>query len=262
MGRVVVWIATACVVAFFAVGGLYVWHGNAPYSPPAAAKAAPKNGLVKAAARAAIAAAPGAMRIMLVGNSVAHSLAPAIGAQPGVAVFDASWIGCQFPPQIPTAIAAPNGGLEVAPPCDPPGEADAVTRFSPNVAVWIPADFYGAGGHYEGVEVKPCSPGFDSLYRSDLVAEVRQLGSTGARVVLANQPYSRAAYFPRHDRAIDCENRVVADVAHAMGAQLLDLLDYVCPKSACRSELRSDGIHYAGRSAKIVARWISEQVTR
>jgi hypothetical protein len=54
-------------------------------------------------------------------------------------------------------------------------------------------------------------------------------------------------------------------VARETGAQLIDLFAFTCPDGACIDKingvvLRPDGLHYEGRSARIVDRWIMGQL--
>lgn len=259
----------ALVVAFFSVGGWYMWHGTTATIAAPPPPAASLTGLQAAAAKAARHAPRGATRIMVVGNSVAHFLASAMKqtrATPPVAVLDATVLGCEFPPQVVTVARAPGGaGLAQSTPCGPASEVGALATFRPAVAVWIPADLYGVGGLYSGKKVSPCSPQYDSLYSSALRREVARLGVRGTKVVLTTQAYPRTDYLVNNDHAIDCDNAAVRQVATATHSQLIDLFAYVCPNGRCRTTqqgvvLRVDGMHYEGAGGSIVAAWILGQI--
>ena len=236
---------------------------------PLPGAAPPRNPLL-AATQAFQTAPPGAQRVMIVGNSVAYFLGQAIQRtrfSPPVAAFNASVVGCAFPPQVTFWDFRKVGnatGYVHAPPCGPSWEVDAIARFRPNVAFWIPADYQGVGGARDP-GTRPCTEPFDSFYRRSLKGEIVRLGARGAHVVVTTQAYTRPGYATNSDRALDCENRLIRTVAAENGAQLVDLFEYICPNGRCREKqsgvtLRPDGIHYESAGATIVATWLLDQV--
>jgi len=119
---------------------------------------------------------------------------------------------------------------------------------------------------YDSKWTRVCAPDYDRQYRVDLEGAVRELSATGAHVVLTTAAYLRYVFYPPGaDRLVDCDNRIRRQVARETGAQLVDLFSYTCPDGKCREKidgvpLRPDGLHYEGPSARIVARWILEQL--
>ena len=61
-------------------------------------------------------------------------------------------------------------------------------------------------------------------------------------------------------------NRIVKDVARGSGARFIDLLEFICPDApACignvgGEELRRDGVHFEGGGARIVGKWVLDQL--
>jgi hypothetical protein len=268
------WAATAALVAFFTVGGWYAWHGDSPAAPTqAAAPAVVASIEVQAATNARVQGAPGATRIMLVGNSVAYELAPAFKALPNVNAFDAAVVACAFPPSITATYQNPVTHAEIAErPCHPSGETALLAAFRPKVVVWLvsdPPEPWSAHGQV----LHACTDSYDSIYTSALQREIARLRGGGASVVITTEAYVRfvvpggglgAAALP--DRTVDCNNRLRRAVAVRTHSRIVDLFGYTCPQGKCvvRKDgviLRPDGLHYSGAGGALVARWIVDQIT-
>ncbi|HEX4490161.1 MAG TPA: acyltransferase family protein [Acidimicrobiia bacterium] len=258
------------VVAVALALALFATTSGASSAPAVAAPNTPSsaNLMVESALVARQRATADAPRVMVVGNSVAFLLARGfvdLQATPKPVVFNGSVLGCIFPPEILRPPAEVNGGIVDLAPCHPAWEARAVAAFRPTVVYWIASTRGAIGGKYRGQTMTGCSPLFDEVYERDLRREIAQLGRFGAKVVITTSAYSRrdgAANDPAQD---DCENAMRRSVAAATGSQLVDLFSYVCPKGECRSKidgvtLRSDGLHYEGAGADLVARWLYSQV--
>jgi peptidoglycan/LPS O-acetylase OafA/YrhL len=213
-------------------------------------------------------AAPGARRVLLVGNSVAYLLGPpmaTIHSDPPLAVFDAALPSCTFVPS--TRIRAPLGGDGAAivgsRSCHPSSEVGVVKRFHPDVVLWVMSGPPSALWH-DGHWLQPCTPTYAATFRARLRGEVARLGAGGAKVVITTAAYSRYV-FHGSDSLIRCENPLRREVAAATGAQLVDLFAYICPHGQCREKqdgvvLRPDGLHYRDAGGRIVARWLIDQV--
>jgi hypothetical protein len=260
--------ATALAVGLFPTMRAMV-NGSASQPAVASATTSSPVGPLTAASQASDRAPAGAVRVLLVGNSVAKLLAPGfatVRANAPVAVLDESVEGCGFPPELgDVRITLPSGRMVPEPPCDPAWEAGVVARFHPRIVFWILSGPLGADGTYRGRRVRPCDASYDALYKNRLKREVAVLGAGGARVVIATAAYSRYLGVSKFDRGTDCQNGVRRSVAAATGAQLVDLFGYVCPDGRCRAKqdgvtLRPDGLHYSGAGGAIVAQWMFDQV--
>jgi hypothetical protein len=227
---------------------------------------APDAGRVAAASCARRAAAPGAQRILLVGNSVAYLLAPAFKQLPNpLAVFNGAVLGCVFPPEIRRPPAPVNGKVVDLAPCHPSWEAQVVKAFQPNIVFWIMPTRGWIGGTYHGRSITGCSGTFNALYERSLSREVARLRAEGAKVIVTTSPYSRRAGVTNDPKEDDCENQLRRSAARTSGAQLADLFEFVCPHGHCLTKmdgvtLRPDGLHYEGPGATIVAQWLMDQV--
>ncbi|HEX4492501.1 MAG TPA: acyltransferase family protein [Acidimicrobiia bacterium] len=215
------------------------------------------------ARRAAQKAPVGATRVLLVGNSVAFTLADGFGSlatKDGLAIFNAAKPACAFPPQLADRMIQTRNGLVRAIPCDPPWEAGVVKAYRPNVVFWITANPGGIGAKYHGRQVLPCSATYDDLFVDSLRQEVTTLRSTGAKVVVVTTATTMT--FALVDaRQTACDNALRRQVASETGATLADLAAFVCPGGTCRAfdhgvKLRPDGLHYTGPASEIVARWL------
>jgi peptidoglycan/LPS O-acetylase OafA/YrhL len=238
-------------------------------SSPGPTIPASDRGKIFAAVVARQDAAPGAQRIMIVGNSVAALLGPGfqrLRANPPLAVFNAAVLGCIFPPEILRPPASIEGVQVDLVPCHPSWEAGAVKAFRPNLVFWIMPTRGSIGGTYRGHRMEGCaSPGFDSLFERSLRREITRLGAYGAKVVVTTAAYSRRIGVINDPAEDDCENQLRRVVAKASGAELVDLFSFVCPHGQCRVKvngvtLRPDGLHYEGPGAELVARWLLDQV--
>ncbi|HEX4490180.1 MAG TPA: hypothetical protein VH914_03155 [Acidimicrobiia bacterium] len=267
------WAATAALVAFFAVGGWYFWHGDTPTNPTATpTPVTVPNVAVQAATDARVNGAPDATRIMLVGNSLAYELAPAFKALPGANTFDAAVVACAFPPSVTATYRNPATRAEIAErPCHPSGESAELEAFRPKIVLWLVSDPPEPWSS-NGKALHACSQPYDSIYESSLEHEITRLRSTGASVVLTTEAYVRfvvpggglgAASLP--DRTVDCNNRLRRAVATKTHSTIVDLFGYTCPNGECivRTNgvtLRPDGLHYSGAGGTLAARWIFDQI--
>jgi peptidoglycan/LPS O-acetylase OafA/YrhL len=257
-------VALAIVLFVATTGG-----GSSPASASGSSQIPPQVE-IRSAVAARQHAAPGAPRILVVGNSVAFLLAHGFGdlqKTPRPVVFNAAVLGCIFPPEILRAPAVINGNLVDLEPCHPDREASVVAAFRPTVVFWIVSSRGAIGGKYHGQTMNGCSPLFNEIYERDLRREITRLGAYGAKVVITTSAYSRRAGVTNDPKQDDCENEMRRQVAAATGAKFVDLFSYVCPNGECRSKidgvtLRPDGLHYEGPGADLVAAWLFDQARR
>jgi peptidoglycan/LPS O-acetylase OafA/YrhL len=213
-------------------------------------------------------AAPGARRVLLVGNSVAYLMGPSMASihtDPPLVVLDAALPGCTFVPstRARTVLNGDRAAIVASRTCHPGWEVGVVQRFRPDVVLWVMSGPPNALWH-DGRWLDPCSPSYAATFRVRLRDEVARLGAGGAKVVITTAAYSRY-YLYGSDAPINCENPLRREVAAATGAQLVDLFEYICPHGQCREKqdgvaLRTDGLHYRGAGGRIVARWLIDQV--
>jgi peptidoglycan/LPS O-acetylase OafA/YrhL len=224
---------------------------------------------VGVALRRVAAAPPGIRRVMVVGNSVGWYLGRGFdhsGAKPAVVALNAAFPSCVFPSGITQYRGMFNGNVvtQKTTPCDTQWGVD-VHQFRPDVVLFVVSPSTDEA-LYDGQWTNQCAPEFHRRYRADLRRAVEGLRATGAKVVLTTAGYTRFVFSdPKKDRLLDCENQIRREVARETGAQLVDLFSFTCPDGACIEKihgvvLRPDGLHYEGRSARMVDRWIMGQL--
>jgi peptidoglycan/LPS O-acetylase OafA/YrhL len=223
-------------------------------------------------------ASPGVPRILIVGDSVAVYLAPALDQlQPsmGVTTFSAGVPGCEVPrtPYHRTPAGMNGPGDDTL--ANPATCRDWPTRWREQLAAVHPSHVVLILGfpavqdlQINGVWRSPCSVAWDRYYRNELTDALHTLASTGARVWVTTAAPPAAFYFPKSLVAqTGCLNRVLRDAALLTKSTILDVDAYVCPKGHCQQfidgqELRPDGFHYSGSGGRLIAGWLVRQVTQ
>ncbi|CAN5677774.1 acyltransferase family protein [soil metagenome] len=213
----------------------------------------------------------GAPRLLVVGDSVAFSLAEK-GLVPGarrlgLSVSDRSTIGCT----LMRAVDDPfNDQIRN---CSPSWPGD-VASVRPDVVLVLLGGFVGVlPATIDGVETWPCEAAWDRQWRAQLEDAVDVLSADGATVVLATAPRAGLRILKGDDAELfdarqDCSNAVVREVAGSRPeAELYDLAHVVCPASGCIDELdgvelRVDGLHFGDGGAREIARRIAPFLVR
>ena len=142
-----------------------------------------------------------------------------------------------------------------------------LAAFDPDVALLV-IGWPGIGDRMIGGEWQhPCDADFDEHYASEVRRAVELLGSTGARVVVADAAYLALPVTQGdHRERIDCLNAVYHREVARADAELLPVHDWLCPgDGGCRYEIdgvtmRHDGVHFRDGGAVIAARWALTQI--
>jgi hypothetical protein len=213
----------------------------------------------------------GTQRLMVVGNSVGLFLGKGfdqLDPDPPLAVFNAAPPGCTFPTG---ATRARNRDGTVLPDrpldCTRGWERD-VAQFDPTVVVLALGDAGDGEVEYRGQWVHPCMDAYDRWYRQSLQRAVDVLSADGATVAIVTPAYSRNNTLEVRYERTDCVNAINRSVAvERPEAILVDVARHVCPTTpaSCRGEvdgveLRPDGLHYRDAGARLMARWILEEI--
>jgi peptidoglycan/LPS O-acetylase OafA/YrhL len=214
----------------------------------------------------------GAPTVLFVGDSVAQSLVRPVVADPdryGVNPVNRTRPGCSVVTQ--GRKATNFAGVPSQPAACLADPADTVRRAHPDVVLVLlgarPNDYIQAP---DGRWVRACDPAFDRAYRESTRSFLRELGSSGATLVVGTVLRSGANALPVEgaEERIACVDRVLAALADEVpNGELLDLNDLVCPDGpgTCVEELggdpiRSDGLHYDdGPGGARVADWAVER---
>ena len=236
----------------------------------------------QALAGAATAAPPEPLRVMLVGDSMATSMAPALAAaatRDGFEFWDATVPGCGLGTDIGDRWFDEWRGIE--PRCLPgwrerwPGQ---IQSYGPDVVIGL----FGAQDAFDrridGVEVKFDTPEGVSLAQRDMDEAVNVLSANGAHVYMLTTPYYVLGWpqkvqverSPLAEPWIDSYNsQVVRAVAtnHADDVSVLDLNLYLDPDGTWTDtvagiKVRSfDRCHLSEEGATYVANWLVPQIT-
>jgi hypothetical protein len=214
-----------------------------------------------------------ARRILVVGNSVASSLAneglSKVATEPrSVVVDDGKW-SCDFPPaRLVRDAHDATGGKPYD--CTATWQA-AIAKFRPDIAVLALGDVHQQLYFYDGRWMNECRPGFAAHYQDALAHATGKLSAHGAKVVLTTAAYSLFIGGERDIAPIRAltkcaNNQIRRFVVEHPSVQLIDLQALICPNGRdCRLELdhtalRPDGVHYGGRGARLVAIWMLRQL--
>jgi hypothetical protein len=243
-------------------------------SAPPTTQAAPTGTAAQAAA--------GPVKLLVVGDSQAATLAQGVQAAPGVyglshlpgySVWNRAILGCPI-------ISAPTfrfDGNDIANKCGGAGYwqqqwATDVSQFQPGAVVVMA----GAWDVFDVVQpdgsiLHPGDPAWVARYSADLRQMFRTLGSTGAPVVAVKPPCWGESTLVGTDAQIAERmdpNRVRAvddawkKAASDQGVTLLDLDATLCPGGVADPTIRPDGAHFDGAGADRMAGPVAKAVQR
>jgi peptidoglycan/LPS O-acetylase OafA/YrhL len=223
-----------------------------------------------AAAPLSSSAAPGSVRVLVAGDSVAYHLGESftrLDAELGFSTANVAFDGCAL--ERGATAARYFDGSDV--PLD--GQdctadwADAVARFDPDVVVVVLAGQVLGDWQVGGNWVHLCDPSYDAWYAQQIVDGAAILASRGAHVVLVAPPPSTLPWGPAAlNERIGCLGSVERALARAHPTlATIDLAALVCPRRECRdtidgARLRPDGLHFEGPGADVVTRWMAPRV--
>jgi peptidoglycan/LPS O-acetylase OafA/YrhL len=215
----------------------------------------------------------GPLRVAVFGDSVSLTLMYYMPAEPGIRFTDYSVLGCGIVTGGPFRVLGktwPDNPI-----CDVwprrwlrqlrAGHPDEVLLM---VGRWETVDrFYQYRWQHVG------DPAFDRHLAALLSQAITLLGSTGARVVVATEPYNRGgeqpdgSLYPEDDpiRVTEWNRLVRAVVAAHPGTQVLDLNRKLCPSGAFTwtvdgVQVRSDGIHLTQQGVQWLAPWLVREL--
>ena len=211
----------------------------------------------------------GALRVLLVGDSGAHHLAPELvseaerkgGAVESVISFDCSVVN-------PEGIARSYDGQIVrsGPGCNQQrlqAWEETRDRFRPDVVVYYLANAGGLDEMFvDGEWQTDCDRAYDQMIEDELGREVAMLGGQGAAVMVATSPYNGfTILYAKASERVDCRNATYRRVAEEHPRTgIVELSTYI-------DDLRHDGIspmqdvlHLNQATARRVSRWLWPQL--
>jgi peptidoglycan/LPS O-acetylase OafA/YrhL len=215
----------------------------------------------------------GPLRVDVFGDSISLNLMYFMPRQPGIQFTDHSVLGCGIANGGPYRVEGqqwPDNPL-----CDswpqrwlPQLRADHPDEVLLLVGRWETMDHY-----YQGQWQHLGDPAYD-LHLAVLLGEaITLLGSTGAHVIVATEPYNRGgeqpdgALYPEDDPIrVTLWNRLVRIVAaEHPGTRVLDLGRKLCPAGAFTwtvdgVQVRSDGVHLTPQGVRWLAPWLVREL--
>lgn len=203
--------------------------------------------------------APGALRVLTLGDSVASFLGIALRHRQDDARAFTAERGVGSCTLFATGAHVLAGRAVVESSCTSSWEADAES-LRPDVTLIV------MGGAFltQGV----CEPAFGAAYEARLGALLDAMGPRAGQVVIALVPYPVGRWRRSDvlDRAV-CLNAALARFAAARGLPTLDLMGHVCPTKECTllskgEPVRPDGLHFDGVGAEETATWVWSELFR
>ncbi|MDI3285007.1 acyltransferase family protein [Polyangium sp. 15x6] len=213
-------------------------------------------------------AAPNAVKILMIGDSVAESLGErmqSVQAGTGTIVSQRGTPNCSIMEgKLPTRSLTnePHAGGD----CGKRWASD-VEELRPDVTLVVLGGGYFAPVEIDGRWQHVCEPEWDDAYADELERKLKVLADKSGRVYLARVPYPVGGWQrPGLNAQVDCYNTLLERTAKRDArVRMFDLAARLCPGGECTMEnegaaIRPDGMHFAGPGAKEIARWVIEQV--
>ena len=209
----------------------------------------------------------GPRRIMVVGDSVAYSLATDFRPE-GTVVWDQSRHGCD--PSPGDRVTVRNGRDRSAPACDWRADwARAVDAWDPEVVVWHTGTWSTYDRVVDGEQLEVGDAAWRAAVAGAHAEALDILGARGARVVVAvvAPAWETAPGKPVETRPEESARRMpelLAAVRSAAAGRdrvtVLDTSEVVCEPTCDRADLRDDGVHYTPEGARVVGEWLSARL--
>lgn len=199
----------------------------------------------------ASALAPGVLRVLVLGDSLAQFLGTTLRhVQDDTQIFVAErGVGsCNL---FAATREEVDGGWEDNSSCSEDWASD-VAQLRPDVTLVV------MGGAF--FTERACHPDFRAEYTGRLSLLADAMGERAGTLVLALVPYPLGRWrYADVPKRVDCLNSILADFGRARRLPMIDLMKHVCPTPECRvlsegAPIRPDGLHFDGRGAHETAR--------
>jgi peptidoglycan/LPS O-acetylase OafA/YrhL len=219
------------------------------------------------------------LRVLVLGDSVAQSLAEVVGPATTldrVSVVDGSTRGCGVATSGDYRMSGTHGGLAALCVAWPDRWRQALDGTSADVVVVLVGRHEVLDRQLDGTWSHIGEPRYDAYLRGQLHQALDLAAGGGAPVAVLTAPYFRrpespsGAPWPEDDPArIDAFNVLLRSVVAESGPQvhLLDLGARLAPDGIYTATVdgvavRSDGVHLAPTSGRLLASWLVPEVRR
>jgi peptidoglycan/LPS O-acetylase OafA/YrhL len=211
----------------------------------------------------------GAQRVDVFGDSIGWTLVHYLPATPGFRFADRTQLGCGVVQGGPYRYFGQQYGDR--PRCDrwPAEWRTRVRADRPDVVLLVVGRWETMDRVHDGTWTHVGVPAFDRYLGATLGRAIDVLGSTGAEVVVADEPYNRRGEQPNGElypedqpARVDAWNRIVRSVVGAhRGAVLLPLNHKLCPDgrftwTVAGRQVRSDGVHLTPQGVAWLTPWL------
>lgn len=217
----------------------------------------------------------GPMRVSVFGDSIGWTLAQYLPATPGIDIANRAELGCGIVGGGPYRYFGTE--YEQGTTCDswPDRWAQEVLADQPDEVLLVVGRWETMDRVHDGEWTHVGDPVFDSYLAGSVRQAVQVLGSTGARVIVASEPYNRrgersdGSLYPEDDPArVDAWNAIVRAQLDTLPQVVpLDLGGQLSPEGKFTwnvdgVQVRSDGVHLTPRGAAWLAPWLADQLRR
>ena len=217
--------------------------------------------------------ATGPITVDVFGDSIGWTLAQYYPGEPNVTLVDHTNLGCGIVRGGPYRYFGQQ--YDESDVCNswPQRWAQQVANDRPDEVLLVTGRWETMDRKHDGDWTHIGEPDFDAYLSSELEQAITVLGATGAKVVVATEPYNRrgeqpdGTLYPEDDPArVDDWNGIVANTlaAHPSVAKL-DLNKKLCPDgqftwSVDGVQVRSDGVHLSQAGVTWLAPWLADQL--
>jgi hypothetical protein len=214
---------------------------------------------------------PGTRTVAVFGDSIAWTMMRYLPPTPGLAFTNYTTIGCGIARGGPYRYVGQT--LNQKPECDawPSRWSQRITHDRPDVVLLMVGRWEVVDRMNEGVWTNVGESGYRDYLRGELNRALDILGSTGAKIVVATEPYNRRAekpdgsLYPEDDPdRVDEWNAMLRSVVKTRkNVEVLDLNDKLGPGGYYTNwvdgiRMRSDGVHPTPQAVKWLTPWLTD----
>ncbi len=264
------WAVAPAVASVLVVGLVMATRGGVPAlalppDPGLASASASTSDVLAAAYGPQPAAAP--TRVLLVGDSVAHMMAPGLASrqeEQDLVLWNSTILACGI---IGGDVKTGHGVKAPTPECE-----DRMRRwgadlqyFQPDVVLLLSGLWDGMDHKVDGRMLEFGTPEADAYWLAEMQAAIDLLSSEGAEVAILS-----ALYFPEEGLAperVDHLNTLYGEAAcrNPDSAVFVDLNGFLYPTGELIPyidgvNVRGDGYHFSEEGADMVGRWLAPQI--
>jgi peptidoglycan/LPS O-acetylase OafA/YrhL len=215
----------------------------------------------------------GPLAVAVFGDSIAFTLLWYMPPTPGIRFIDHTVLGCGIVTGGPYRFAGSQHPGNPACGAWPRRWLRQLHATRPDEVLLLVGRWETMDHYYQGRWLHLGDPAYDRHLAALLGAAIDLLGSTGARVVVATEPYNRygeqpdGSLYPEDNpiRVTDWNRLLRAAVAGHTGTRLLDLGRKLCPSGTFTwtvdgVQVRSDGVHLSQPGVQWLAPWLAREL--